>query len=248
MLDVVGSLVQVEHATYNELNVRAGRAVCLSDVPQLDTVVPRYVPAFERHMNEHPLVIESERQISRGHEMAVRKVSDFLSQVEYRRLGLYRECYRHLDTEFQMVLGIVSSAEGTVGIALNRKLCDFSERDRQVLEILRPHLRAAYLAAMRRIRLRRAFDTSEEARATEDLRRIGLTRREAQTLFHVLQGKTTPEIAAALHNSPRTVHKHLEHVFAKLGVTSRAAAVGKVVDWFERDAGAGNAGASRGLR
>ena len=38
-------------------------------------------------------------------------------------------------------------------------------------------------------------------------------------------GKTDAEIAVLLAISPRTVHKHLEHIYVKLGVETRTAAV-----------------------
>ena len=51
-----------------------------------------------------------------------------------------------------------------------------------------------------------------------------LTPREAEVLLWVVRGKTSPDIAGILGNSPRTVNKHLEHVFEKLGVETRTAA------------------------
>jgi DNA-binding CsgD family transcriptional regulator len=56
------------------------------------------------------------------------------------------------------------------------------------------------------------------------LRALGLSRREAEVLAHVAEGKTNPEIAAALFISRRTVKKHLEQIFEKLGVRTRTAA------------------------
>jgi non-specific serine/threonine protein kinase len=52
----------------------------------------------------------------------------------------------------------------------------------------------------------------------------GLTARECDVLHLVAQGRSNKEIAAALTISERTVNTHLVHIFAKLGVTSRAAA------------------------
>lgn len=58
----------------------------------------------------------------------------------------------------------------------------------------------------------------------EDLCPLGLTRREAEMLFWLAGGKTNPEIGALCGISPRTVQKHLENIFPKLGVETRSAA------------------------
>jgi DNA-binding CsgD family transcriptional regulator len=51
-----------------------------------------------------------------------------------------------------------------------------------------------------------------------------LTPREKEVLSWVAKGKTNRDVAEILGMSPRTVNKHLEHVFEKLGVETRAAA------------------------
>ena len=51
-----------------------------------------------------------------------------------------------------------------------------------------------------------------------------LTQREAEVLYWVTLGKTSKDIGDILGSSPRTVNKHLEHVFEKLGVETRTAA------------------------
>lgn len=51
-----------------------------------------------------------------------------------------------------------------------------------------------------------------------------LTAREAEVLYWVSKGKTSKDIGDILGSSPRTVNKHLEHVFEKLGVETRTAA------------------------
>ncbi len=58
----------------------------------------------------------------------------------------------------------------------------------------------------------------------EDLLALGLTRRESEVLAWVAEGKTNAEVAAILGTRPRTVAKHLERVFRKLGVETRTAA------------------------
>lgn len=51
---------------------------------------------------------------------------------------------------------------------------------------------------------------------------FGLTTREGEILTWVVQGKSNRDIGEILGVSPRTVNKHLEQVFAKLGVENRA--------------------------
>jgi DNA-binding NarL/FixJ family response regulator len=60
--------------------------------------------------------------------------------------------------------------------------------------------------------------------AVSRLATAALTPREAEVLSWVAKGKTNRDVAEILGMSPRTVNKHLEHVFEKLGVETRAAA------------------------
>lgn len=71
-----------------------------------------------------------------------------------------------------------------------------------------------------------------------------LTPREMDVLEWVARGKTNRDVAEILGMSPRTVNKHLEHIYEKLGVETRTAAVAQ----FGRLAGLPGAGAqARGL-
>ena len=60
--------------------------------------------------------------------------------------------------------------------------------------------------------------------------RLKLTAREAEVLLWVSRGKTNRDIADILGLSPRTVNKHLEQIFAKIGVENRAGAAIRVVN------------------
>lgn len=51
-----------------------------------------------------------------------------------------------------------------------------------------------------------------------------LTKRESEVLYWAIKGKTSRDIGDILSTSPRTINKHLEHVFVKLGVETRTAA------------------------
>jgi DNA-binding NarL/FixJ family response regulator len=63
-----------------------------------------------------------------------------------------------------------------------------------------------------------------ERKGAEAGRRSLLSAREAEVLRHIAAGKTNREIAAALVLSQHTVSRHLENIFTKVGVTTRAAA------------------------
>jgi DNA-binding CsgD family transcriptional regulator len=57
---------------------------------------------------------------------------------------------------------------------------------------------------------------------------LKVTRREADVLAHVLQGKTAYQIAEALGISEYTVKDHLKHVYGKLGISSRSQLLARV--------------------
>jgi len=88
---------------------------------------------------------------------------------------------------------------------------DFSERDRALLVLLRPHLHQAYLDAERR---------------RHPVPR--LTPRQNDLLRLVAAGHTNSQIARRLGISEGTVRKHLENIYDRLGVSSRTAAVTRV--------------------
>jgi DNA-binding response OmpR family regulator len=65
-------------------------------------------------------------------------------------------------------------------------------------------------------------------------RALSLTTREAEVLLWISRGKSNREIGEILNISPRTVNKHLEQVFVKLGVENRAAAAARAVRTLAR--------------
>lgn len=71
----------------------------------------------------------------------------------------------------------------------------------------------------------------DEAGQTDGLRtRFGLTAREAEVLLWIARGKANKDIGEILGLSPRTVNKHLEQIYVKLGVENRASAAVKAAE------------------
>jgi DNA-binding CsgD family transcriptional regulator len=58
---------------------------------------------------------------------------------------------------------------------------------------------------------------------------LSLTTREAEVLIWIARGKSNRDISEILNISPRTVNKHLEQIFTKLGVENRASAAALAV-------------------
>jgi len=85
---------------------------------------------------------------------------------------------------------------------------DFSERDRALLTLLRPHLHQACLDAERR---RRPIPQ--------------LTPRHWDLLRLVAAGHTNAQVARCLGISEGTVRTHLENIYTRLNVSSRTAAI-----------------------
>jgi DNA-binding CsgD family transcriptional regulator len=242
---------------------------------------------------ENPLFLRFQEGISE----AV-KVSDFLTQRQLHRTRMYDLVLRPCGIEDSLGLLLpMAIPEQTMKFVFDRGGHNFSERDRAVLDTLRPHFQQLHRAAQVRQRLREALalhestqtavvlleagdrvafassaarelidcyfgetsarlpgllaswlrerrrmaagepltidagdrslivDVVDDALLLEEEQRLPhLTPREREILDLVAQGRTNAEIAQALWVSPGTVRRHLENVFAKLGVHTRTAA------------------------
>ncbi len=75
----------------------------------------------------------------------------------------------------------------------------------------------------------RMTETLEGAEEKLLSQRHGLTEREAEVLLWISRGKANREISEILGISPRTVNKHLEQIFEKMGIENRASAAAAAV-------------------
>jgi DNA-binding CsgD family transcriptional regulator len=278
--------------------------------------------AYGQYFRQSPLI----QAYRRGDGSAV-KYSDFLTQRQLRRLGLYNEYLRKLGAEYRMAKGLPGRSGWVTSLQLDRSVKDFSERDRLILNVLRPHLNQSYenavavsasrtqveqigegvealdqalvvltpegmirwMSSRARQWLAAYFDaprgcqdalpdplagwlrthTGPGTREVSELREplivmrettqlvvrfasrgtsavlvleeqyrsispdalrpLGLTRRETEVLAWVVEGKTSAGIASILGMSRRSVEKHLEHIYPKLGVETRTAAAARAL-------------------
>ena len=170
--------------------------------------------AFDRHFNEHPLV--RYHAVERG--ACAHRISDSLPQSRFRETALYNDYYRRVGLSHALALPLRMNGRELVSFVLNRDGTDFGDRELALLDCLRRPLARLFDRVDAAERPNVAFDETR-------LARLGLTRREGDVMQWVAAGKTDKEVAALLGLSPRTVHKHLQNIYAKLGVETRTAAV-----------------------
>lgn len=199
-LDLLAQAVPADSVTYSEWETTELRATKVVGEP-FASIPPEIAEARRELCCSYPLSIRRHRSEERA-----LKVSDFVSLRELRRSEYYDSVLKPLGVEHELRIWL-TAPQGTCRVfafSRTRHAGDFGERDRAMLELLRPFLVAT----------RERYET-----------RCPLTDRETEVLRWVARGKTNREIATLLYISPHTVRTHLEHVFEKLGVRTRAAAI-----------------------
>lgn len=274
---------------------------------------------FNRYLHQHP----SLRAVRATGTQAAVKISDFVTLTEWRRTDLYDAIFRPEQQDYE--LAYIDLCElPNLSITLSRSQCDFSEKDRSMLNLLRPHLLQAYrlnkllthfneasegsgrgylvvdskfrirfatrralawlreyfgeevlavapgklqeflrairaplaqkplssqtvaaefsiqrgpkrlvvhpLPALRADEHRVFLSESVQSWDARPLEVLGLTRREAEVLLWVSQGKSNAAIASILDIQERTACKHMENILAKLYVENRTAAAQRALE------------------
>jgi DNA-binding CsgD family transcriptional regulator len=328
-LAIVHQLVPSEIPSIYSTNLQIPK-VSLTFQPDFPGLTPEMENVVHEHFGEHPIAQNMPQTLNGAY-----KISDFLRPTEFHRLeGLYQQYLCLFDIEEQMTFFLPDTNSANlshysppkadlVGFALNRSQRNFSDRDRLILNFLRPHLAQAYaniqyykliqqdlhqlqesfnclglvvldtdiciqsIAPQAALWLKTYFTTSTSPRHLPDhlrawikhqitnltapselpkaglplriqladreltirliieqigsrylllleeqrldqtpaLEILGLSQRETELLNWVMQGKDNKTIAHEMGITPGTVRKHLENLYRKLGVTSRAEAI-----------------------
>jgi DNA-binding CsgD family transcriptional regulator len=320
----VGAVVPGMLIGYNEVDLRAGTVEALLSDPSV--APPDSEERFPSLAHQHPVIAYHER----SGDWSAHAISDFLSVSEFHALELYQDFYASMGIEDQLAL-LLPPSDRIIGVAINREERSFRDRDRALLNAVRPNVAHAYETALSRTRasqllaalggaaddagravvtltrdrridaftgralvwlnaafppegvvggrlppqvnewlvgaegssrspalgdagtrlsaghdgetltvvfvppavpgeqdllvLEHALDPFAEHRLTA----LGLSSREGDVMRLVAAGSTNARIAEKLWLSPRTVQKHLERIYRKLGVNTRAGALGAVL-------------------
>ena len=217
-VDCLPRLVSSELTTLSVCNFETGHRSVVSD--QAGAISQRELEAFDQYFFEHPLG----REHARNPCAITKRIGDLLPESEFKRTPLYNDYCRRIRIDHVMAVPIHVDRRFLVSFVFNRGKRDFSERDRECLEVIRPHLGNFYRLS---VAANRPCDApaSPETSARSAALTLPLTPREHDVLHWLAAGKTDRDIGAILDISPRTVHKHLQRLYEKLGVESRTAAV-----------------------
>jgi DNA-binding CsgD family transcriptional regulator len=216
MLEALRRAVPADWVSLNSLGPQDGDAVAIS-VPAVTP--PALYEAYAAHAHEHPVA----RHFARTGDGRPLRISDVATREELHSLALHREVYAVIGVEHQVAFTLPSPAGHLLAVALSRRSEDFSDAEVTLLGRARPHLIQAYRNALEYTALlRRLGEAPGETRT--DLGAYGLTRREAEVVRRVASGLGNAHIARDLGVSERTVEKHLQRAYRKLGVRSRSEA------------------------
>src|SRR5580704_17935701 len=160
---MIDRLISSESTAYSTICVRRNRVLAAVDT-DYQRYTPQFITAFEAHIHEHPLIEYCRRQP--GH--AAKRISDFVPKQRFWRTGLYNEFFRPLGLGYQMAVGIPLAPDIIIGLTVNRGSRDYSQRERLLLDLLRPHIHRAYRAAESVARLRRELNSARQT--CEELR------------------------------------------------------------------------------
>ena len=146
-VEIVPTLVACTLVSWNELDLSQPNAefeAILHPDPLLTLDPQRQAvlnTAFAAHIGEHPVI----RYFQETGDGRPRTISDFWPEETFHRMPLYRDFYSQPEvaTEDQLSITLPHS-EAVIGLALSRPRRDFTERDRTVLNLLRPHLVQAH--------------------------------------------------------------------------------------------------------
>ncbi len=183
-----------------------------SDVLELFYRLAHQNPLAERHM--------------RTRDGRPYRLSDVVTQAQFHATDLYRELYAPIGVEHQISFALPSAGEQILAIALSRREADFTDEERRLLAVARPHLIQAYRNALLHTDLMsRASRRSASSPDQKALQSLGLTPAQANVLSLIAAGQSTSDVAGELRISERTVQKHLQRIYKGLGVGDRSAAI-----------------------
>lgn len=205
-----------------------GSHVALTDFPATGPTRCRIVPwdvdsaevdrntreHFSDGASDHPLVVHYFYQ---WQSLEPLRVSDLLTDRELRSTRVYSQVFRPAGVTHQIAMvNRRVSLPDNAGYTVCRQGQDFTDEEVGLATLLQPLLFAVH----------QVLATCGPApKPPADVQRSGLTDAELEILTLLAAGLTAVAIGHVRRTSPRTVRKHLQNIYDKLGVHDRLLAV-----------------------
>jgi len=173
------------------------------------------VPAFGQLMDRYPL-FNFDPSTNEGRPFCR---NQFFSPVKFRDLAIYSEVFRPLGIDNHCATYVPTTSDETLFFGIERETGpDFTSSELQLLNLAQSHLSNAWA-------LSQETGVPENEVDVDLLFHAGLSRREADALFWMVEGKTNAEIAAILGLRLNTVKEYVSTIFDKTGTGNRYAAI-----------------------
>jgi DNA-binding CsgD family transcriptional regulator len=227
LLTAMHRVLPSDYVSLNELGGSSGEVLAV-----IEPDFPDVFAQWARYAHENPLLQHHQRTL----DGRAYRFSDVISREELHALPLYERVYKPMGVEHQLAFTLPAREDRLLAIALSRGDRDYSDAERDFANRARPFLIQAYLNAVAFEELRNERAGLAAAPDVRTLMLAGLTAREAEVVRLLALGRSNQHIAAELRISDRTVGKHLEHCFRKLGVGDRSSAAARAWELAERAA------------
>jgi DNA-binding CsgD family transcriptional regulator len=164
LLESLRDLVGSDRATYCELDRPSRRLLAQQGVPEEDDDTTDLGGVYWRLRHEHPTCSYQDRT----GDFSPRKLSDFVTMRQLKRLQIYTDLFQVAGTAHHMAVGLPAPMTHTKVFLFDNgaERGDFGERERTILELLRPHLIRRYENVRARRRAEAALaglEASDEA-------------------------------------------------------------------------------------
>lgn len=209
-IEAVKALVPGEFVTYSKAHTNGEFDILFSDnnAPSLEVLMN-----YMQVKNKYDLW-KSDVTVHGGGVLFLR---DFFSRRQFRDLDIFTTTYKLAGLDNHCAIPLCENEGSSIFLSIQRRGGEFTEEDRSLLTLLLPHLRNA-----------RALGQVRTEAGRPEIRHfggLGLSPREMEVFYWVVEGKRNPEIATILNLRLDTVKGHVESIFQKLKVENRHAAI-----------------------
>jgi DNA-binding CsgD family transcriptional regulator len=194
--------------------------------------IPKRLEAYAALAHEHPF-IQYQRSATPRQTAELLVVSQLVGGREWRNSRIYSESQHPLGCDDQCLLLLGLDHRDFSAFTIGRPGRPFNEREIAIVDLIRPHLKAA---AERTRRSRASYGAIQVMPSPREVMietpqlksssaAAALTPREIKVLYALLDGRSARSAARQLCISPRTYTTHLNTIYRKLDASCRGEAL-----------------------